>query len=177
MRAANQIAELQQALKDLGLTKAEHIRVNSVLLRKKGYTLDQIADIAEQSVSAIEKWLATYNRLGLYGLRTQRSAGQNRSKLTSEQKEQLKQLVNGHKPMEYRLSGDFWSVPTLKQLITDRYGVVYKSAVSYRALLDYCGFSYQKAEHVDVKKESADAGHFKKRFEKRLKKRTISMWW
>ena len=58
----------------------------------------------------------------------------------------------------------------MKQLVKDEYGVIYETAKAYRDLLHYCGFSYQKAEFVDRRKNNQSQGHFKKQFEKKLKK-------
>ena len=124
----------------------------------------------------MKRWYADFNRDGIAGLRTQHRLTSPNAMLAKEQKDAIKKILTGHKPQEYGYSGDFWSVPTLKRLVKDQYAVIYKTAVSYYQLFDYCGFSYQKAEYVDAKKISDD-GHFKKRFSKKLKKGGISMWW
>lgn len=149
----------------------------AVLLKKKGFPLKQVVEITGKSEDAIEDWMTKYNQHGLQGLKTKQRAVPPRAMLTNDKKDNLKQLITDHKPSALGLAGDFWSVPTLKQLVKDTYKVTYKNDKAYRDLLHYCGFSYQKAEYVDRRKNNQSQGHFKKRFEKKLKKGTISMWW
>lgn len=171
------ISKLSEAIKDRTLSKQEYIRIQAVLLNKKGYALKKIVDITQKSEDAIENWITAYNKNGLKSLRTKPQTGIHNSKLTNEQKDSIKKLIINHSPSEYKYNGDFWSVPLLKQLIKDTYNVTYKTAKAYRDLFNYCGFSYQKAEYIDHRKDSGQTEHFKKRFEKKLKKGAISMWW
>lgn len=173
----SEIAILKRSLDKDGLSKQEYIRVNAVLLKKKGYTLKEIMDITDKAQVTIQNWITDYNKNGIDGLRTKEREVAPRAKLSNKQKDKIKQTITGHKPSEKGYFGDFWSVASLKRLIKDEYGVEYKSAKAYRELLHYCGFSYQKAEYIDRRKDSTAHGHFKKRFEKKLKKGVISMWW
>jgi transposase len=159
------------------LSKQEYIRVNAVLLKKKKYTLKQIEDITGKAEVTVQNWITAYNKYGIDGLRTKKREVAPCAKLTNKEKDEIKQAIIGHKPSEKGYAGDFWSVPALKRLVKDKYDVEYKSANAYRDLLHYCGFSYQKAEYVDRRKDNASQGHFRKRFEKKLKKGIISMWW
>ena len=45
-------------------------------------------------------------------------------------------------------SGQHWTVPVLKQTLTQWHGVVYQSDSSYRELFGRCGFSYQRTAKV-----------------------------
>ncbi len=168
---------LKNALRNLDLSRQEYVRVQAVLLRKKGYRLKQITDISNKKLVTIQGWITCYNQSGIEGLKTKEKAP-SRYTLTKKQKERVKNLITGHKPEDYGLSSDFWSASTLKQLVKDKFKTEYKTVKSYRELLKYCGFSYQKAEHMDKRKgDNISQGHFKKRFEKKVKKGVISMWW
>lgn len=171
------IHDLKRALLHAPLTKQEYIRVHAVFLKKKGYSLKKIIDITGKSLVAIQGWITDYNKRGVEGLLTQKRAVAPRAKLTNREKDHIKQVITDHKPPDKGYTGDFWSVPTVKRLVKDEYGVTYETAKAYRDLLHYCGFSYQKAEFVDRRKNSESPGHFKKQFEKKLKKGGISMWW
>lgn len=176
MILSNHIKVLRKHLRDSSLSREEYIRVQSVLLRKKRKSYQEILQSTGASEASVKRWHADFNKGGIDGLRTQKRLTSPNAKLTKVQKDSIKNIITGHKPQEYGYSGDFWSVASLKQLVRDQYGVVYKTAVSYYQLFSYCGFSYQKAEYVDAKKVSED-GHFKKRFSTKLKKGGISMWW
>jgi transposase len=171
------VRDLTQALHERSLSKQEYIRVHAVLLKKKGYKLKEVMDIVGKKQITIKGWITAYNKCGIAGLKTQQRTLPPRYVLLKEQKDHIKELVTNHKPQEHGLSSDFWSVGTLKQLVKKIYGVEYKTWKAYRDLLHYCGLSYQKVEFVDKRKKHEDAHQFKKRFEKKLKKGVISMWW
>lgn len=179
MRDNNQqaIRALSGAFHDPSLSTAEHDRVHAVLLKKKGYALKQVADIVEKSEDAIQGWITTYHQHGLEGLRTKTRETSAAAKLTKEQKMDIKKLVTGHKPTEYGYSDDFWSVPMIRKFVKDRYGVEFATTRSYQKLLRFCGFSYQKAEYIDHRKDEAAPEEFKIRLRKRLKKGAFSMSW
>lgn len=174
---AASIRDLERALDTLPLSKNEYLRVQAVLLKKRGYRLKQIIDITRKKQVSIQTWITAYNKHGIAGLLTQKRTTPTRYTLLASQKDHIKELITDHKPREYGIPHDFWSVESVRQLVKETYGVRYKSAKSYRELLKYCGFSYQKVVYQDKRKRSEDAGHFKKRFEKKLKKGVISMWW
>lgn len=177
MAIAKQLSKLESALRDSALSRSEYIRVQAVLLKKQGESLERVSQITGKSIDAVKRWHAAYNKLGLNALRSHKRVSSSQAKLTLTQKEQIKHLLTEHKPPDYGYSGDFWSVSTLRQLVKDRCGISYHSEQSYYNLFDWCGFSYQKAQYVDANQRKDDASHFKKRFEKKLKKGTISMWW
>lgn len=169
--------ELTQALHYPGLAKAEYIRVHAVLLKKKGYTLNQVIDITGHPLVTIQGWITAYHQNGLDGLRTKQRKTPATAMLTPDKKARIKGLVTGHKPTEYGYSDDFWSVPMLRKLVKDQYGVEFKTVRSYQKLLRWCGFSYQKAEYIDHRKDETDPKKFKVRLRKRLKKGAFSMSW
>lgn len=177
MNVNQQLIELKSALRDNTLSRSEYIHVQATLLKKQGELLERVSQITGKSIDAIKRWCTAYNKTGLSALRAKKRVGSSQSKLTIAQKEQIKQILTEHKPPDYGYSGDFWSVSTLRQLIKDQYGVKYRSEQSYYNLFNWCGFSYQKAQYVDANQRKDEASHFKKHFEKKLKKGTISMWW
>jgi transposase len=171
------IRELERALDTLPLSKHEYLRVQAVILKKRGYRLKQIMDITRKKQVSIQKRITAYNKHGITGLLTKKRSVPTRYTLLASQKDYIKELITDHTPREYGIPHDFWSVGSVKELVQNTYGVSYKSVKSYRELLKYCGFSYQKVVYQDKRKRNEDAGHFKKRFEKKLKKGVISMWW
>ncbi len=169
--------DLNRALKDNSLSRAEYVRVQAVYLKRQGYPLKEIERITGKSFRAIQTWITAYNQAGIDGLRTQERQRPTNFVLTKEQKDKIKQLVADNKPQDLKLSGDFWSVPTIRQLIKNKHKVEYKTERSYQNLLRYCGFSYQKAEYIDKRKDDKSSEHFRERFRKRLKRGVITMSW
>lgn len=176
-RTTQAVKGLTRALRDPSLTKAEYIRVHAVLLKKKGYTLNQIIDITGHPLVTVQTWITAYNQRGIVGLRTKQRETSGAAKLTPKQKTHIKTLITGHKPTDYGYSDDFWSVPMVKKLVKDQYQVEFETIRSYQKLLRFCGFSYQKAEYIDHRKDETDPKEFKVRLRKRLKKGVFSMSW
>jgi len=100
--------------------------------------------IAGCSRSSLMNWNRNYFKLGIAGLIDKRVGG-NFAKLEPRQ---IKQLQEQYTLVQLfgsnSFSGQFWSVPDLAYLLERDYGVVYKSATSYRSLLKRCGLSRQK---------------------------------
>ena len=177
MKKEREILKLEKALRDNSLKKAEYIRVQAVLLRKKGYSRAKIVEITGRSLSSVEDWITAFNKKGVAGLKTKRRESAPNALLTRKQKDQISEIVNDKKPNEIGLQGDFWNIPRLRELIKKEFKVEYQSNESYRRLLHHSGFSYQKAEFVDRRRDEKEVSHFKKRLETRLKKGGLSMWW
>lgn len=174
---ARAVRELTRALHDPKLAKQEYIRVHAVLLKKKGYTLNQVIDITGHPLITIQGWITAYHQHGLDGLCTKPRETSAAATLTPDKKARIKELITGHKPSEYGYSDDFWSVPMVRKLVKDQYGVEFKTVRSYQKLLKWCGFSYQKAEYIDHRKDETNPRKFKVRLRKRLKKGAFSMSW
>lgn len=172
-----QIKILKTALQEKGLSKAEYIRIQAVLLRKRGYGRSQVAEITNKSVSVIEDWITAFHKFGIKGLMTRKPARPGAAKLTSEQKNRIKKILRVKKPKEVGLSGDFWNISLLRKLVKREFKMEYQHEDSYRRLLKYAGLSYQRVEFADRRRNEADIKEFKKRLKTKIKKGVISMWW
>lgn len=171
------IKELQSALHDRELSKTEYVRVQAVLLRKKGYRRKIIAEMVGKSIHAVEDWVVAYNHRGLEGLRTHVPATPNHTALSNQQREKLCTLLK-KKPSDLGIDEEeYWTMGTVKQLVERETKVVYKSDNSYRKLLLQAGMSYQKVEFEDKHKNRSNHDGFKKQFESKVKGGIISMWW
>lgn len=171
------IRAIERALKDNSLTRSEYIRVQAIYLKKQEYSLKEIEKITGRDWRTVQTWITAFNKDGLDGLKTKKRERPANFVLTKDQKEKIKKIVTEHKPKDKGLSGDFWSVPTIRQLVKNECQAEYKTEKSYQNLLRYCGFSYQKAEYIDKRKDEKLGSHFKTRFKRRLKKGTFSMSW
>jgi len=169
--------ELKKALRDPELSKSEYVRTQAVLLKKKGYALKQIADITEHPVVTVQAWITLYHKRGVDGLRAKQRETSAAAKLNKQQKQHIKTLITGGKPSEYGYPDDFWSATMMRKLVKDQYKIEFKTERSYQKLMKFCGFSYQKAEYVDHRKDETNPKKFKVRLRKRLKKGVFSMSW
>lgn len=171
------IAELQSALHDPSLSKAEFVRVQAVLMRKLKQNRTVIARVIGKSRSVVEDWITAYNHHGLQGLRTKKRQKQPRAKLTAEQREHACGFLK-KKPCDIGIGEEeYWTMTGVKQLVMQETGVIYKSVNAYRRLLNEAGLSYQKVEFVDQHKDQGRYDGFKKQLEARVKGGRISMWW
>jgi len=177
MKQKQEIKELKKALRDNSLTRPEYIRIQGVYLKKQGYSLNEIEIITGKSFRTVQTWITAYNQKGIDALKTKERKSPTNFVLTGKQKDKIKKIITEHKPQDKGLSGDFWSVSALRELVKKKFGVEYKSGKSYQNLLRYCGLTYQKAEYIDKRKDKSLSKPFKQKFKRRLKKGAISISW
>ena len=172
-----QIQTLENALKTEKLSKNEYIRIQAVLLRKRGYSHQEIMEITGKSKDAIKDWITKFNQIGLDGLKDQPITKPRNYKLTKGQKDKIKDILHNKQPQDFGFSGDFWDINNLKQLIKQEFNVVYQSPTSYQDLFEFCGFSYQKVKFQDSRRDEAKIEGEQLRLEKKLKKGILRMYW
>jgi transposase len=128
-------------------------RLQAVRAYGTGKAIEEIADIVDCHVDSIRRWAKVYREQGLAALAPQ-WATQNAAKLTRKQKTELKTRLERYRPAEVLApenrirSGQFWTVSDVRVVVEQWYAVVYEHDSSYRRLLHFCGFSYQKVEQV-----------------------------
>lgn len=175
--AQEMVTELERALKDKTLTKAEYVRVQAVLMRKLKQKRSLIAQVSGKSLSVVEDWIIAYNKYGISGLRTKKRETQPRAMLSNKKRKHITELLQ-RTPSELGLSEeDYWNMALVAKLVKKETKVVYKSTNSYRKLLQEAGLSYQKVEFEDKRKNQTNHDEFKKQFEAKIKGGRISMWW
>lgn len=143
----------------------ERDRARAVLKLIEGQKRQTVANFFDIHIKTLDEWQRAFKRQGLNGLRTQSPLGNNH-KLSREQKEAIKAVINSKGPNNFGLEGKFWTVPALRQYVKKEYNIIYKSTDSYRRLFDFCGFSFHKPDKVNKKQNP----HMRKRFEEVLKK-------
>jgi len=174
---AQMIKELRSALSDPKLSKTEFVRVQAVLFRKKKLSRHETAEMVNKSIHAIEDWVTTYNQRGTSGLKSFYPAHSGRAKIGQKKRLKIKEILMGN-PQEAEVADEeYWRLDLVKKLVYKVVKVKYKSDSSYRSLLSEAGLSYQKASFEDKKKDQSRHDGFKKRFEGKIKKGNISMWW
>jgi transposase len=164
-----QFRQAEQRTRDVHELK----RLQAVRLYGTGMAIKQIMDIHNCGASSIREWVQKYQQGGLSALRSHWST-QNASKLTSEQRADLRTRLHAYRPdqllpAEVRVSGGcFWTVSDLMIVVEQWYDVTYQDAGSYRNLFKRCGFSYHRAEQVYKSRPSeAEVAEFEAELEKK----------
>lgn len=143
----------------------EKMRYLALLLLTQGYKRREVIKIVGRSQRALGSWVSAYNHYGLESLRNQPQPGNHR-KLTNRQKEKIKELITSKTPERLGFNGQFWTIPTLRRMVKDKFGTAYKTNDSYRRFFHYCGFSFHRPNKVNKKRNP----YLVKRFEDKLKK-------
>jgi transposase len=164
-----QFRQAEQQTRDVHELK----RLQSVRLYGTGMSIEQIKDIHHCGESSIREWVQKYQQTGWSGLRSNWST-QNASKLTDEQRADLRTRLHEYRPdqllpADVRLSeGRFWVVSDLMMVVEHWYGVTYHDASSFRNLFKRGGFSYHRAEQGYKSRPSeAEVADFEAELEKK----------
>jgi transposase len=154
-----------------GMDVKAKTRYQAVRLYGLGYRVSEIETICGCSRPSLMEWCRVYRREGVAGLLDHRQDG-NHALLRPVEIEELQELMHQYTPAQLlgvgqaTGEGAFWSVPDLAQVVKQRYGVVYQSATSYRALLAKCGFSLQRPGHFYQSRHEEQVMAFAEEFEK-----------
>lgn len=153
--------------------KSEDIRIrercHAILLRIKGYKIDEVADILFQSISTIKLWTRLYREGGLTNLNPKPQPGNHR-KLTNEQKNVIRNDLNDSTPNDLGYNGCFWTVDILKKHVKKRFSVEFQSDRSYHALFRYGGFTFHRPTKKDRRQDEAKVKEFEDELKKNSKK-------
>lgn len=158
------VGELERAFRKEKNGK-QKIRYQALLLLAKRFKRKQVGEIVGISPGRIRQWVSLYYKSGLDGLLLKSAPGNHRL-LTNIQKQAIKDLITTHTPEQLGLTGKFWNIPLLKELVIKEFGLMYQHQDSYRRLLHWCGFSFHKPKKVNYKQSE----HMRVRFEETLKK-------
>jgi transposase len=146
-------------------------RYQAVRLYGEGYLEAEIEQITGCSRTSLMEWCRAYREDPSQGLVDKRAGG-NRAKLSQLQIEALQQILHQYTPKERlgakasTLTGQYWNVEDLAELVRVHYGVAYQSRASYIQLLHVCGFSYQKTEKVFKSRNEMKVVDFEEQLEK-----------
>lgn len=166
----SQIAELRSAY-DQSKDGAFSKKLLAVRLYGSGRKVPEVLDLVLCSRSSLMGWCRRYQENGVEGLKDQRPGG-NHYRLNQIQKAELSSLVNRYSPKQLlgkgyaTQSGEYWTPQDLKQLIYQKFDVIYQSPSSYRLLLTECGLSYQRTETVYKSRSEFKVADFEEQLEK-----------
>ena len=143
-------------------------RMQGVHLYGTGVGMAVITQVTQASERTVRRWVARYKEGGVQGLQECWQGGNNR-KLTREQRADLKAKLAQYRPVDLQISQSlYWTVSDLQRVVEGWYGVEYREADSYQALLHESGFSYQRSAKVYRNRPSAaDVAQFEAELEKK----------
>lgn len=127
------------------------LKSQALIMRDHGVKLEEIATFVFRDVRSIERWINDFSQRRLASIFTGKKDNQNAAKLTREQKEAIKKVLN-HKPSVYGLPKEFWDVPHLKKYVYARFGTVYETDRSYHFLLEFGNLSFKVPDTFNVRR-------------------------
>lgn len=150
---------------------ATRTRCQAVRLYGTGYSVADIQTISGCSRTSLMEWCSAYRSHGLSGLIDKRAGGNN-AKLSQAQIDDLRERLHTYTPRQLlgedtqTEGGQFWTVEDVQAVLKHCYHVEYRSRSSILALLDTCGFSYQRPHKVFKSRRASDVRAFEEQFEK-----------
>ena len=120
--------------------KLVRMKAESILHAWRGVGLDIIAEMVERTEGTVREWLSQWRQARLSSVVTGHAVGGNAAKLKRAQKEELEEIL-GKPPSESGVKAGFWDVPALKDVVSIKFGVEYRSESSYRLLMHFLGMS------------------------------------
>ncbi len=117
-------------------------KCQAILMRSKGIKMEDIAFVVSRDRKTIGLWLQDFDTQNMSSIFTGHQNNENASKLTKEQKEEIKAILQ-KPPSEQGLPKHFWDVPTLKEYTRTAFDAVYESERSYHLLLAFSNLSFK----------------------------------
>lgn len=146
-------------------------RAQAILAFHEGISVYQLGIVIRRSEKTVREWINTFQK-GRISSIFPRYKGDNASKLTKEQKQQLKDVLS-KPPSEYGIPKEFWDISTLKTYIKAEFGIEYESDESYRLIFVLHNYSFHLPDtfdiHRDEKKIVARVKEIKKEIKPMLK--------
>ena len=119
-------------------------RARMVLLSARGYSVPRIAEVFECSPATVRQWLARFEAEGAAGLRDRPRSGRP-PQADAVARETIRREVE-RPPAEAGYAIGAWTVPTLRQQLAERYGLVV-SLTTVRRLLVAEGYRWRRPRH------------------------------
>ena len=127
------------------------LKAQTVLMRDRGIKILDIAAVLSRDTRTIRRWIKDFTERRLGSIFSGLVGNENASKLTREQKEEIKRVL-GQPPSAYGLPKEFWDVPQLKEYVYARFGTVYETDRSYHFLLEFGNLSFKNPDKFNVRR-------------------------
>lgn len=132
--------------------KSIRLRAHAVLMRNKKMKLEDISELVFRSKRVVTRWLKDFSNQKLASLFSGHVDNENASKLTREQKQEIKATLT-QSPNDQSLPVEFWNVPKLKEYLSAVFGVVYESDQSYHFLLKFSNLSFKYPDKLSPRRD------------------------
>lgn len=129
-------------------------RAHAILLSAEGRSVPDISTILRRTEKTIRSWIAGFNAARLSSIFTRYADNANASKLTHEQREEIKQVLQ-QSPSESGLPREFWTIEGIKSYLKAKFGIVYESDRSYHYLLQFSNLSFKLPSAFDIRRDDA----------------------
>lgn len=141
----NLSSDEEKLLKDYFKTsplKLIRYKAQAISMRAQGLQISQISNGLFKNERTIRRWIKEFSEIRMASIFSGHAGNENASKLTREQKEEVKEALE-RLPSEYGIPKGFWNVPYLKSYIEATFGIVYESPQSYHLLLRFCDLNFK----------------------------------
>lgn len=170
--------EQQQLLKIKQKGKSETIRdrAHAVLLRNKGFTIENTAKALLRSDKFVKSALRLFKGKKL----AKTNFKGNNHKLSSEQRAETVEMIREKAPNElkdFKFKEQFWTTDILRSVLKKRYNIEYKTEKSYYGLFKAAGFSFHKPKTKDFRQDPAKMKEFKGALKKSSTTTKIRLSW
>lgn len=108
-----------------------------------GYPRQEVAHIVGRNQHRLRQWVRMYHKDGIRGLFLKPIQGNHRL-LTTAQKQIIKHFITTSSPQENGYFEKTWTIPLLKDLVKEKFDVMYHHDDSYRRLLYRCKICSKK---------------------------------
>jgi len=164
-------------IKQKSQTETVRDRAHAVLLRYRGFTIEQAA----QALLRSDKFIKHAAKLHRQGKLTEiHFKGNHHTKLAKQQRDEIIGIIKGKCPNElpdFKFKEQFWSTDILKIIIKRKYKVEYKTEKSYYDLFKQAGFSFHKPKTKDFRQDPAKMKQFKGALKKSSETTRIRLSW
>ena len=170
--------EKQQLLKikQKGETETIRDRAHAILLRSKGFTIENTAKALLRSDKFVKSALRLFKDEKL----TTMNFKGNNHKLSTKQREEIIKTIKEKAPNElkdFKFKQQFWSTDILKIIIKRKYKIEYKTEKSYYDLFKQSGFSFHKPKTKDFRQDPEKMKEFKGALKKSSSATRIRLSW
>ena len=145
----------------LGQEAQEEIRRQAIKLLKKGMKRVEVARQLEVSRQHVGYWWKRHQRGGWNALRKRRRgrAFGSKRKLSAEQEKEVQKLITDKTPDQLKMKYALWTREAVRELIAERYGVVY-ALQSMSVVLKRWGFTPQRPLKRAYEQRPAEVKHW-----------------
>lgn len=130
----------------------------------KGQPSRRLEELYNTSFKQICNWVHRFEKEGLQGLKEKRKSGKP-SLLNTDQKGELKDILQQKKPTDYGYNTGTWNGPIIRDFINKAYGISYQKAQIYN-ILKSLGFTYQRGRAKYPEADEQKREEFKRTYKK-----------